>query len=266
MHKERMIVPKRIQNGLQTDFIGKEIHHFTEVTSTNDVAKQLAARGAKEGTVVIAETQTRGRGRFERRWVSPKGGIWFSTILRPEVTPQEALKLTLMAAVAVARVIRKTLKLNAEIKWPNDVLIEGKKVCGILIETSTRGKLVDFVTLGVGINANIDTDSFPENLRNSITSLKKELKEDVARERFLRALLEELEHYYMMFTRIEFDLILEEWKSLASFLGSYVEVASYDEKIVGLAVNVDQSGALLIKTENGTVRRVTSGDVVLQRT
>ena len=265
MRKEGMIVPKRIQDGLQTDLIGKEIHHFADVTSTNDVAKELAAQGAEEGTIVIAETQTHGRGRFGRRWMSPKGGIWFSTILRPEVTPQDALKLTLMAAVAVARVIRKTLKLNAEIKWPNDVLIEGKKVCGILTETSTRGKLVDFVTVGVGINANIDTDSFPENLRNSITSLKKELKEEVARERFLRALFEDLEHYYNLFMRREFDLILEEWRSLASFLGSYVKAVSYDEKIVGLAVDVDQSGALLIKTENGTVRRVTSGDVTLQK-
>lgn len=265
MRKQRMIVPKRIQNGLQTDFIGKEIHHFVDVTSTNDVAKELAARGAKEGTLVIAETQTCGRGRFGRGWVSPKGGIWFSTILRPKVNPEDALKLTLMAAVVVARVIRKMLELNAEIKWPNDVLIDGKKVCGILTEMCTRGKLVDFVTLGIGINANVEADSFPENLRDSITSLEKELREEVARERFLRALLEELEHYYKMFTRMEFDLILEEWKSLASFLGSYVEVVSYDEKIVGLAVDVDQSGALLVKAENGTVRRVTSGDVTLQK-
>ena len=265
MRKERMIVPKRIQDGLQTDFIGKEIHHFADVTSTNDVAKELAAKGAEEGTVVIAETQTHGRGRFGRWWVSPKGGIWFSTILRPKVSAEDALKLTLMTAVAVARVIRKTFKLNAEIKWPNDVLIEGQKVCGILTEMSTRGKVVDFVTLGVGINANVDADSFPEKLRNSITSLKKELKEEVARERFLRALLEELEHYYKIFTRRKFDLILGEWKSLASFLGSYVKAVSYDEKIVGLAVDVDQSGALLIKTENGTLRRVTSGDVTLQK-
>lgn len=260
-----MTVPKRIQHGLQTDFIGKKIHHFAEVTSTNDVAKKLASKEAEEGTIVIAETQTHGRGRFGRRWVSPKGGIWFSTILRPKVSPEDALKLTLMTAVAVAKVIRKTLKLNAKIKWPNDVLIKGKKVCGILTEMSTKEKVVDSVTLGVGINANIDIDSFPEDLRNSITSLKKELKEEVARERFLRVLLEELERYYKMFTRRKFDLILEEWKSLASFLGSYVEVESYDERMVGLAVDVDQSGALLIKTKNGNVRRVRSGDVTLQK-
>jgi BirA family biotin operon repressor/biotin-[acetyl-CoA-carboxylase] ligase len=260
-----MIVPRRIQDGLQTELIGKEIHHFAGVTSTNDVAKKLAVEGAEEGTVVIAETQTDGRGRVGRGWFSPRGGVWFSTILRPKVSPEDALKLTLTTAVAVARVIRKTLRLNSEIKWPNDVLIEGKKVCGILTEMSTSGKVVDFVILGVGINANVNIDSFPAHLRNSVTSLKKELRQEVPRERFLQALLEEFELYYKMFTRNEFDLILEEWRDLAKFLGSYVEIVSCGEKLVGLAVDVDQSGALLIKTRDGNVRRVVSGDVSLQK-
>ncbi len=261
MHEETKIVPKRIQNGLRTHFIGKRIHHFAEVTSTNDTAKQLVAKGAEEGTVVIAETQTRGRGRFDREWMSPEGGIWFSTILRPKVSPEDALKLTLTAAVAVARSIREMLKLSAEIKWPNDILIGGKKVCGILTEMSTRGKVADYVVLGVGINANVDVDSFPESLRNSVTSLKEEVNREIVRERFLQALLEHLEQYYEMFTRRKFAGILEEWKSLAGFLGSHVEVVSHDEKITGEAFGVDGSGALLIKTKNGTIRRVTSGDV-----
>lgn len=265
MHKDGMIVPRQVQDGLCTDFIGKELHHFREVTSTNDVAKELATKGAEEGTIVIAETQTRGRGRFGRRWVSPKGGIWFSTILRPEVSPKDALKLTLTTAVAVARVIKRTLRLDVQIKWPNDVLIKGKKVCGILTEMNTTGKVVNSVIIGVGINANLDIDSFPEDLRNSTTSLKKELNEEVSRERFLRILLEELEHYYKTFTRREFHPILEEWKSFADFLGSPVEIVSYGEKITGLAIGVDRSGALLIKTQKGIMRRVTSGDVTTQK-
>lgn len=260
-----MIVPRKIQDGLQTEFIGKEIHHFAEVASTNDVAKKFAVSGAEEGTVIIAETQTGGRGRVGRGWFSPKGGVWFSIILRPEVGPEDALRLTLTTAVAVARVIKKTLRLNCEIKWPNDVLIKGKKVCGILTEMTTSGKIVEFVVLGVGINANVSVDSFPEHLRNSATSLKEELGEEVSRERFLQALLEELERYYQMFTRREFDLILEEWRELAKFLGSHLEVVSCGEKLVGLAVDVDQTGALLIKTRDGKVRRVVSGDISLRK-
>ena len=181
------------------------------------------------------------------------------------MTPTDALKLTLTAAVAVARAIRETLKLNAEIKWPNDVLIGGRKVCGILTEMSTRGQAVDFVTLGIGINANVDIETFPENLRASLTSLRKELKREVDRERLLQALLEELENQYKIFIQQGFGQILKEWKSLATFLGSHVEVAAYDEKISGFATDVDHNGALLIKTKNGIIRKLTSGDVTLQK-
>ena len=265
MPETSWIPPRKITEGLQTDFIGREIHHFAEVTSTNDVAKELATKGAEEGTVVISETQTLGRGRLGREWASPEGGIWFSTILRPEVAPKDASKLTFVAAVAVARAIREAFNLDAEVKWPNDVLISEKKVCGILTETSTKGDVVNFVVVGVGINANVSLDSFPESLRNSLTSLKEELEEEIEREEFLRALLEELEQYYTMFMRKKFDLILEEWRNLAGFLGQYVEVLSFDEKIRGRAVNVDRNGALMIKLENGTVKKVTSGDVTVRR-
>jgi len=191
-----IIEPKKIKNKLQTDFIGQEIYHFPEVTSTNDVAKELAIKGAKEGTIVVAETQSRGRGRQGRKWVSPEGGIWFSLILRPKVDPEDALKLTLMTAAVVAKVISDMFRLKAEVKWPNDIVINKKKVCGILTETRTKGDIVDFVVIGVGINANINLDSFPKHLRKSLTSLREELKEDINRKRFLCALLEELEQCY----------------------------------------------------------------------
>jgi len=192
----KLIRLKKIKDKLQTDFIGQEIHHFTEVTSTNDVAKELAIKGVKEGTIVIAETQSRGRGRQGRKWVSPEGGIWFSIILRPKVDPEDIFKLTLMAAAVTAKIISDMFKLRAEVKWPNDIIIDGKKVCGVLTEMGTKGHMVDFVVIGVGINANINSESFPRYIRNSLTSLKEELKVDIDREKFLCALLEELEQCY----------------------------------------------------------------------
>jgi len=236
-----LIEPKKIKGGLQTDFIGQEIYHFTEVTSTSDVAKELAIKGAKEGTLVIAETQSRGRGRFGRKWISPEGGMWFSVILRPKVAPEDALKLTLMAAVVVAKVISDMFKLEAEVKSPNDVVVDGKKVCGILTEMSTKDDTVDFVVIGVGINANVSLDSFPKDLRKFLTSLKEELKEDVDRKTFLCALLEELERYYKMFTCKGFDSILED-ESFPSFLTRHAETTIPGEKIKGSTVD----------TKNGT--------------
>lgn len=265
MSRTPWIQPRKIKEGLQTDFVGREVHHFAEVTSTNDIAKELAAKGVEEGVLVISETQTLGRGRLGREWASPEGGVWFSIILRPKVDPRDSSKLTFVAAVAVAKAIREMFDLEAEIKWPNDILIGGKKVCGILTETRIKGEMVDFVVVGVGINANVSLDSFPESLRNTLTSLKEEMKEEIEREKFLCALLEELEQYYLMFLQREFDLILEEWRSLAGFLGQYVEVVSFDERINGLAVDVDRDGALMIKLRNGTVKKVMEGDVSIRK-
>ncbi|KPV62829.1 MAG: putative biotin ligase [Candidatus Bathyarchaeota archaeon BA1] len=265
MHEKNEIAPERIREGLKTNFIGQILFHFTETTSTNDVAKELAAKGAREGTVIISESQSLGRGRLGREWVSPRGGIWFSVILRPKITPKDAPKLTFTAAVVVAKTIRKMLKLNAEIKWPNDVLINGRKVCGILTETSIKGGTMDFAIVGVGINANVDVGSFPSYLRNSVTSLKEELEGEVDREKFLRSLLGELESYYNTFRRGDFDMILREWRGLSSFLGTHVEIVSFDEKFGGWAMDVDSEGALIIKLNDGTTRRVVSGDVTLRR-
>lgn len=265
MPEKSWIDPRRIKEALQTDLIGQEIHHIAEVTSTDDAAKELAAKGAEEGTVVISEKQTLGRGRLGRRWISPEGGIWFSIVLRPKVDPKDVLKLTFVAAVAVARVLREKYNLKAEIKWPNDVLIGKKKICGILTETSTKGDVVQFAVVGIGINANVSPDAFPESLRNSLTSIKAELGEEIEREDFLRVLLEEIEREYKLFVRKRFDLIVEEWRSLAGFLGQYVEVVSFDERIRGWAVDIDQSGALMIKLKDGTVKKVMLGDVIVQK-
>jgi len=259
-----MMQPTEVKSRLQTNFIGKAIHSFRQVTSTSDIAKELAAKGAKEGTVIVAETQTRGRGRLSREWASPEGGIWLSIILRPKVSPKEASKLTLTTSVAVARVINKLFGLKAEIKWPNDVQIDGKKICGILTEGVTRGKAADFVVVGIGVNANIDLQSLPKPLRGLTTSLKKELGRRIEREKFLSALLNEIERYYNAFAKEKFSSILKEWRSLCSHLGSSVKVTSFYETLEGLAVDIDEDGALLVQLKNGTTRRVVSGDVTVK--
>jgi len=243
--------------------IGHKISRFAEVTSTNDVAKELAAQGAEEGTVVVAEVQTCGRGRLGKEWLSPKGGIWFSMILRPKVKAKDTFKITFLTAVAVAKAIRKMFRLNAEIEWPNDVLVNGKKVCGILTETSIRGEKVDSVVVGVGINANIDINFFPKNLKKAVTTLSTELNREIDRKKFLRKLLEELEAYYKRFKEDKFDSVLEEWKRLNRLFGANVEVVSLDEKITGKAVSVDKNGALIVRLADGSTRKVFSGDVTL---
>lgn len=261
-----MMQPKKVKARLRTRFMGRTIHYFRRVASTNDVAKEFAARGAKEGTVIVAETQTRGRGRLGREWVSPEGGIWLSVILRSTVNLKDASKLTLTASVAVARTLNKIYDVKAEIKWPNDVQIDGRKVCGILTEATARDKTADFFVVGIGVNANIDLSSLPKLLRDSTTSLKEELKRNIEREQFLSALLTEIERYYDAFSRRKFDSILKEWRSLCSHLGSQVKIASFDETFEGLAVDVDENGALLVKLKDGTTRRVVSGDITTKPT
>lgn len=257
---------EKIKQGLKTQFVGKKIFFCKDTPSTNDIAKELASKGAETGTVVISEKQSNGRGRLGRRWLSPEGGLWFSIILKPRITPNEVFKLTFLTAVVVVRTLRKKFNLNAQIKWPNDVLINGKKVCGILSEIITNlSGLIKYVIVGIGINANIDLNSFPKHLQFSVTSIRSELKKKIDREDFLCTLLMELENYYLLLTEGDFNRILEEWKDLNCILDAYVEVESLDGSIKGLAVDIDKDGALLIKLENGSVNRVIAGDVILKR-
>jgi len=170
-----------------------------------------------------------------------------------------------MMSVAVAKTINKLFDLKAEIKWPNDVLIKGKKVCGILTETHTKGESLNFAVVGVGINANFSLKDFPADLRGASTTLKEELKNEIDCERFLRSLLEETEYYYNMFNQGKFKAILTEWKHLSKFLGSYVEVTSFEEKVEGWATDIDENGALIIQLKDQTTRKIFSGDVTIRK-
>jgi len=235
-----------------TKKIGKKIRYFKELGSTNDKAKELALRGAEEGTVVVAEMQKSGRGRLGRTWISPKGGVYLSIILRPAGSGMQ--KLTLMTAVAVARAIKKLYGIDARIKWPNDVLLEGKKVCGILTETSADSGRIDFVIIGIGINADVEPAAFPEEFRSTATSLCCYVK--VSRKELVRALLEEFDSLYSE----GFDLRL--WRELSDTIGKNVRVETTQEVFSGRALDVDEEGALLVEKEDGTLQKVVAGDVV----
>ena len=254
----------KIKQNLKTAWLGKDIRYFTEVDSTNTIAKTLAEQGVEEGTVVIAETQTSGRGRLGRRWESPKGGIWLSIILKPELKVKELVKLNLLASVAVAKTIREEFRLNAEVKWPNDVLINWRKVCGILAEAVTKRDRAKHIIVGIGINANFDPTALPENLRTTATSLKEILRREIDREIFICNLLKEFEFYYENFKKGKISLILSEWKKLSCILNRKVQVSCCGEKIEGIAYDIDENGWLIIKLRNGTVKKIFSADVTLR--
>ncbi|MGB6873950.1 MAG: biotin--[acetyl-CoA-carboxylase] ligase [Dehalococcoidia bacterium] len=242
---------------LPYEFPGLEqrIHYFPEIGSTMDAARELAKKGAGEGTIVIAEAQTRGRGRLRREWLSPEGGIYFSLVLRPRISPAYAPRINLMASVAVAATIRKLLGLKAELKWPNDVLIEGRKVCGILAEMDAEMDVVNFVNVGIGINANTSIPQFEK----TATSLKDTLGREISRKEFLSVLLTEIERRQPLLMKED---LLKEWKKLSVTLNKDVEIVAPGEVIVGRAIDIDTTGALIVKERNGSLKKAMAGDCI----
>lgn len=252
----------KLQEGLCTKRFGRGIFFLKEVGSTNDFAKELARYGAEEGTVVIAETQKAGRGRLGRGWFSPKDGLYFSVILRPKISASEAVNLVFVAGLAVAKVLDEVYGLRIETKWPNDVLVNGRKICGILSEMTSLKDRLNFVVVGVGVNANFDVEkSLPRELWESATSVENELGKRVDLQELLRVLLERLDCVYEQFLKEGFNPILERWKSYAGFLDKRVTVASETERLCGLALDVDGEGALVLRLDDGTVKRVFVGDL-----
>jgi BirA family biotin operon repressor/biotin-[acetyl-CoA-carboxylase] ligase len=259
-----MIKVEKIMSMLETKFVGREIHYFQKLSSTNTVAKEHAERGAKEGIVIVAETQTQGHGRLNRPWISPKGGVWLSIILRTKIAVEGAPKITLITSVAVAKTLHCLYGLTTGIKWPNDVLIDGKKVCGILTEGSTSGKNVNFIVVGIGINANFNLKALPDNLRITATTLKEVLGKQVDREKLICVLLKEFEERCRLFKEKKLGRLLGEWREMAGFLGKKIEVTSFEENWLGRAIDVDEGGALIVELENSERKRVLSGDVTVR--
>ncbi|MGE5584855.1 MAG: biotin--[acetyl-CoA-carboxylase] ligase [Bacillota bacterium] len=243
-------------------FLGREVQRFAEVDSTNAVARRMAEAGAPEGTCVVAETQTAGRGRMGRTWHSPPGGLWLSVVLRPTVAPRDVGKLALVTGVAVTEAIRKATSLPAKMKWPNDVVVRGRKVSGILVEGRWRGEAVDYIVEGIGINVAVDIAGLPQDIQATAGTLVPPCGQGALalRERLLALVLEELGVLYRRFLSGRFLGILEKARLYSDTLGREVEAACPGGPVLGTAVDIDADGALVIRTSSGDVRMV-SGDV-----
>lgn len=256
--------PEEIGQVLATARFGRAISYREAVTSTNDVARELALAGCPGGQIVVAETQTGGRGRLARSWFAPPGkGIWFSIILRPPIRPQDAPKCTLLAAVAVNAAIRRISGVPSGIKWPNDILYKGKKLVGILTEMAAEMDAVNYIVLGIGVNVNIATEDFPPELRAVATSLFAAAGQPVPRSLLLAAILEELESLYDEVCQAGFGPVLDKWREYSVTLGKEVKIIDRETSFSGQAVDIDTDGALLVQTADG-MKKVVAGDVSLR--
>jgi len=250
----------------KTKIIGRDIRVFEQTTSTNDVIEKLARDGVKEGVVVFAESQTKGRGRLGRKWVSPAyKGLWFSILLRPNLRPQETTQLTVGSATALCRAIRSETGLNPEIKWPNDVLIGGRKVAGILTELSAEPDRIKHVILGIGVNVNLGATELPVELRKMATSLKIEAGHPFSRADVAVAILQELDKDYERICSGRFAGVADEWQSWCQTIGRDVTIQIGGRRVQGQAESLGESGELLLRTEHGHLERISGGDVTLEK-
>ncbi len=250
----------------KTQVVGRDIRVFRETTSTNDVIEKLARDGVKEGVVVFAESQTSGRGRLGRKWVSPAGkGLWFSLLLRPNLRPQQATQLTVASAAALHRAIEKVTGLNTEIKWPNDLLIGGRKVAGILTEMHAELDRIQYMVIGIGIDVNQGAGDFPAELRRTVTSLKLQLGRPVSRAEVAVAALTELDRDYACVLAGDFSSAATEWEAHCTTIGTEVTIRSGKREIRGRAESLSEEGELLVRTEHGRLERVVGGDVTVEK-
>ncbi|MFC2058878.1 biotin--[acetyl-CoA-carboxylase] ligase [Chloroflexota bacterium] len=252
------ISPTSILQDLTTTFIGRHILYHHTVPSTMEMAKEAAGRGAHEGTIVLAEEQTAGRGRLGRSWLSPQGGISLSIILRPNI--KQLPQLIMVASLATSRSIEKTCGLKADIKWPNDILIRGRKVCGILVESAIRGQTVDWAIIGIGLNVNLNPADFPD-IAAIATSLSTELGRNVSRPDIITSLLSEIELLYL--ASHQGEPIHKEWRSRLETLGKKVRIDYRGLIEEGQAEDVDDDGSLLLRRSDNSLAVITAGEVTI---
>jgi BirA family biotin operon repressor/biotin-[acetyl-CoA-carboxylase] ligase len=261
------VAPAEILPGLTTRAFGRQIEYRESVGSTNDLAKQLARAGAPEGLLVIADEQTTGKGRLGRTWTTPKGSALAMTLLlRPQLPPYEAPRITLVAAVAAAEAVRAVTGLPIGIKWPNDLQVQGKKICGILTEMDAEVERIAFVVCGIGLNVNLPREQMPPEFQETATSLMAELGGPVRRAALVQAVMAGFEEVYALFTAGRFDQVLDRWRALSVTLGQAVRVISVTgaPDVEGIAEDVDPDGALLVRLPDGELRRVLAGEVSIR--
>ncbi len=247
-----------VQDGLATRFVGQEIVHLPIVGSTIDVARDLAAQGAPEGVLVFAEQQTAGRGRRGRTWIAPTGtSLLCSVVVYPDLDSRKVARLTMVTGLASAQAVEEYTGLAARLKWPNDVLVSGKKVGGVLVETSIERDKVKFAILSLGLNVNLDPTAVP-GIPQAAASLRGELGREVAREPLLQTWAERLEEAYL---RVDQEILHRDWSARLATVGQEVSVDTPAGLVSGLAEEVDALGTLIVRQEDGTVVRVSVGQV-----
>ena len=251
---------KALREGLTTRFFGRRLEYRAALGSTHDLARQLAQAGAPEGTVVLAGRQTGGRGRLGRSFISPRGGLYFTIVLRP---PLEHLRpLPIISALAVARGLEQVTGLSTALKWPNDVLVGGRKICGILMESELAGEAVNHVLLGIGVNVNTDMSAYPE-IAAIATSAAAEAGREVSREALAAAVLNELETLYLAARAGQ--RVQDEWRARLDTLGRQVRVTCGQAVEEGLAEDVDSDGSLIQRRPDGSRVAIAAGDVTLRQ-
>ncbi len=255
-----------IQKDLNTKYIGKDMYIFNEVMSTNTLAKFLSMNGVGNGAVVISEKQTKARGRSGKNWESPLGGVWLSIILNPNVDHSKIPLITLATGVAVENTLKRIGVENAEIKWPNDILIQDKKVCGILTEAITSFNTIESIIIGVGIDANITIENFPKELQENMTTLNDEIGKKVDENLLIKTFLEEFEKISDQFVNGEYEAILKKWRKNSYTIGKIVEVHEpFSKPYDGYVLGISRDGSLVVEKIDGTLEKVISGECIIKK-
>ncbi len=256
------ILDRREINIPQGQLIGGNIQHFVEIDSTNNYAKKIANEGCAHGTVIVADRQTMGRGRIGRQWQSDTSeGIWVSLVLRPDLEPENIQIITLAASVAVVEAIKETQGIVCGIKWPNDIILDGRKLGGILTELSAEPGHVNYVVVGIGINANQDSEIFDYEIRQRAVSLKMHKGESVSRSHLLGSILTNFEKIYKYVLHGKNKDIIDKWTDYSVTIGKEVKVAYRDVEYIGTAQSIAHDGRLIVKCKDGVIREIAAGEI-----
>ncbi|MBU5470021.1 biotin--[acetyl-CoA-carboxylase] ligase [Falcatimonas sp. MSJ-15] len=243
------------------EWFAGDIYFYHEIGSTNDECKKLAEEGAKHGTLVVAEKQTKGKGRRGRSWESPKGtGIWMTLLLRPDIEPYNSSGLTLVTAMAINKAVQEITGLDAKIKWPNDIVVNGKKVTGILTEMSAQPEMINYIVIGIGINVN--TEEFPEDIAKTASSLKIESGKTIKRSSIIALFGKYFEQYYAKYIKTQdMSLLIDEYNKELINVDRQIKVLAKENSYTGIAKGINRHGELIVETENKELKNVVAGEV-----
>jgi BirA family biotin operon repressor/biotin-[acetyl-CoA-carboxylase] ligase len=258
-----LLLPWEITDGLKTNLIGTRVYYFDSIDSTQNYALKIASNPKENGSVIIAQRQTKGKGRMGRKWVSPAGGIWMSIIIHPEFDVSVATLFPIASSLALAKAIQKTFDITPKLKWPNDVTINGKKLAGMLIDASIESERVKTLVLGVGINFNVDSSTIEKNIKKTanfygVTALTKNTSESPIP--LVQMFLYELEKVYFELNNGKIKRIIDQWTKLSSNIGKTVTITTPDGNITGKSLKIDDDGALVIKRKTKN-QRILAGDI-----